>query len=269
MKMALRPTLLHNKKAIAFSKALDNLHQHVQRLQKKVEELEEFSQGVHMFIKDDHIKQVTLKAVKQQEERREKEATVQGLKERRVQLVQKQQRLQQQVQRHGRYGDFLEEVVKMTKFEDTQSFMDHVENLLHLREQLSEKEKSAQKDVDNRKKALQTLEDQHHLTSLHMNVQLSRLHRELDEMCSETLTWESKWNHLLEASAKKTLMLVQTKLVSLNLYELIKDKIEEEEFVDLAETEKQLDKVKMFVHDYSLAWTKLLREQNGIKKATK
>lgn len=114
---------------------LDNLHQHVQRLQKKVEELEEFSQGVHMFIKvshhfnpqnsivlnpcrplqDDHIKQVTLKAVKQQEERREKEATVEGLKERRDQLVEKQQRLQQQVQRHGRYGDFLEEVVKMTK----------------------------------------------------------------------------------------------------------------------------------------------------------
>lgn len=93
-------------------------------------------------------------------------------------------------------------------------------------------------------------------------------------------------------------MLVKTKLVSLNLYELIKDKIEEQ-FVDLSETEKQLDKVlvpvqrrpkctiigalldvhsflllffvkvKMFVHDYSLAWTKLLREQNGIKKGTK
>lgn len=69
--------------------------------------------------------------------------------------------------------------------------MDHVENLRHLRQQLSEKEKSSQKDVDMRKKALQTLDDQHHLTTLHMNVQLSRLHRELDEMCSETLTWVS------------------------------------------------------------------------------
>lgn len=58
---------------------------------------------------------MTLKAVKQQEERLEKEATVQGLKEQRDQLVEKQQRLQQQVQRHGRYGDFLEEVVKLTK----------------------------------------------------------------------------------------------------------------------------------------------------------
>lgn len=75
------------------------------------------------------------------------------------------------------------------QFEDAQSFMVHVENLLHLRQQLSEKEKSCQKDVDERKKALQTLEEHQHLTSLHMNVQLSRLQRELDEMCSETLTW--------------------------------------------------------------------------------
>lgn len=38
-------------------------------------------------------------------------------------------------------------------------------------------------------------------------------------------------------------MLVKIKLVTLNLYELIKDKIEEEEFMNMAETEKQLDKV--------------------------
>lgn len=38
-------------------------------------------------------------------------------------------------------------------------------------------------------------------------------------------------------------MLVKIKLVTLNLYELIKDKMEEEEHVDMAETEKQLDKV--------------------------
>lgn len=75
------------------------------------------------------------------------------------------------------------------QFEDAQSFIAHVENLLQLRQQLSEKEEGSQKDVDERKKALKTLEDQHHLTSLHMNVQLSQLHREMDEMSSETLTW--------------------------------------------------------------------------------
>lgn len=38
-------------------------------------------------------------------------------------------------------------------------------------------------------------------------------------------------------------MLVQIKLVTLNLYELIKDKMEEEKCVDIADTEEQLDKV--------------------------
>lgn len=54
---------------------------------------------------------------------------------------------------------------------------------------------------------------------------------------------ESKWNHILETVAKKTLMLVKIQLVTLNLYELIKDKMEEDQFVNIAETEKQLDKV--------------------------
>lgn len=54
---------------------------------------------------------------------------------------------------------------------------------------------------------------------------------------------ESKWNHILETVAKKTLMLVQIKLVTLNLCELIKDKMEEGKCVDIADTEKQLDKV--------------------------
>lgn len=47
----------------------------------------------------------------------------------------------------------------------------------------------------------------------------------------------------METVAKKTLILVKIKLVTLNLYELIRGKMEQEEFVNMAETEKQLDKV--------------------------
>lgn len=54
---------------------------------------------------------------------------------------------------------------------------------------------------------------------------------------------ESKWNHILETAAKKTLVLVKIKMVTLNLYELTDDKVEGEEGVDMNDTEKQLDKV--------------------------
>lgn len=44
-----------------------------------------------------------------------KEAEIQRLKAQRDRLVEKQQQLQQEVQRHNLSGNFLEEVVKMTK----------------------------------------------------------------------------------------------------------------------------------------------------------
>lgn len=75
------------------------------------------------------------------------------------------------------------------QFEDVQSFMVHVENLLQLRDQLSEKEKKEQEEVEQLRKELQTLEDQHRVRWLHMNNQRSQLHKELNEMSSEALTW--------------------------------------------------------------------------------
>lgn len=47
----------------------------------------------------------------------------------------------------------------------------------------------------------------------------------------------------METAAKKTLLLVKIQMVTLNLYELIDDKVEEEADLDMNDTEKQLDKV--------------------------
>lgn len=54
---------------------------------------------------------------------------------------------------------------------------------------------------------------------------------------------ESKWNHILETAAKKTLLLVKIKMVTLNLFELACEHIKLEKDVDINDTEKQLDEV--------------------------
>lgn len=54
---------------------------------------------------------------------------------------------------------------------------------------------------------------------------------------------ESKWNHILETAAKKTLLLVKIKMVTLDLFELACEHIKLEKEVDINDTEKQLDEV--------------------------
>lgn len=66
-------------------------------------------------LQDDHVNKMSLNAMKEQEEGLEKETEIQRLKAQRDRLVKKQRQLQQEGQRHNLYGNFLEEVVKMTK----------------------------------------------------------------------------------------------------------------------------------------------------------
>lgn len=101
---------------------------------------------------------------------------------------------------------------------------------------------------------------------------------------------ESKWNHILETAAKKTLLLVKIKMVTLDLYELTCEHVKGEKDVDINDTEKQLDevriltelrqtarasvnselnillivpfiKVRMFMQDHAVAQTKLSAEK--------
>lgn len=75
------------------------------------------------------------------------------------------------------------------QFKDVQLLTGHLESLVHFKDELSRRESEAQEQADQWKKALRTLEDQHHFLQLHKNNQLSQLQTELDETLSETLTW--------------------------------------------------------------------------------
>lgn len=87
------------------------------------------------------------------------------------------------------WGSTLNKSVTLLQFEDVAALTGHLESLLHFRCQLSERESKAQEQVDQHRKALLELEEQHNLLLLQRNNQVSRLQTELEEIRSGGLIW--------------------------------------------------------------------------------
>ncbi|XP_026000431.1 coiled-coil domain-containing protein 42 homolog [Astatotilapia calliptera] len=201
------------------------------------------------FVEDEDADDALEEAKADSKEFIQKEAELERLKKEYAELMERREELQHQVQRHSMYKHFMERVLKITKFGDTEALADYTESLLHFQDQFYQKEMKLQDEVDQQKKALLTLQDQHNLVVMQKNSLLSQLQTELEKTQAEALTWEQKWNHIQETAAKKTLQLGKIKMAILNLYEMTAGAIGEKEGVDMNDTETQLNKLQVFSED--------------------
>ncbi|XP_016898464.1 coiled-coil domain-containing protein 42-like isoform X2 [Cynoglossus semilaevis] len=229
---------------------LENLHKNVNELHKDHAGARQLHSSFDMFLKDEDAAKTVEKAEQQRREVLQKKEQIQILKKEKAKLEARKQKLHHHLLRLTVYQVTIEQVVKMTKFKHAQLVVDHLESQFHLREQLCQREKEAQEQAEQQRKAVATLDDQHNLMQLQMNNQLAKLQTKLEETRSEAVTWERKWNHIQETAAKKTLLLGQIKMATLNLYEMTSDALESEEVENMENTEKQLYKIQMFIQDY-------------------
>ncbi|XP_037635012.1 coiled-coil domain-containing protein 42 homolog [Sebastes umbrosus] len=226
------------------------LQQRSDELHKEVVKAKMLHLSFDLFFKEEDAGKASDKAERKRKEKLQQELELKRLMVEHGELMDRKQELQHQIQKHSLYWDFMVRVVKMTKYDDVQALTVRLESLLHFRDHLYQRVNEAREQVDQQKKALLILEEQHHVLQLHSNNQLSHLQTKIEKTRSEALKWERKWSHIQETAAKKTLLLGQIKMVTLNLYENTEDMVKGEEDVDMNDTEKQLDKVKMFIQDH-------------------
>merc|ERR1712142_970028 len=85
---------------------------------------------------------------------------------------------------------------------------------------------------------------------LHYNNQLAQLQTRLDKAQSNAVKWESKWTHIQNTAAKKTLLLGRIKIATHNLFQLVNKHLKQQAAaVPLENTALQLDKIQMFIQD--------------------
>ena len=66
---------------------------------------------------------------------------------------------------------------------------------------------------------------------MHFNNQLAQLQTRLDKAQSNAVKWESKWTHIQNTAAKKTLLLGRIKIAIHNLYQVkLKKRVNVPEF---------------------------------------
>ncbi|XP_061529317.1 coiled-coil domain-containing protein 42 like-2 isoform X2 [Phycodurus eques] len=190
------------------------------------------------------------KAEEERKEASEKALEKKTLKEEYAQLQRTKQELVRRMRRDAVYRDFMKQVLKITRFEDEASLAGHLENLLRIREQLCEKQRVAEEQVDQQRKALLTFNGQHRSMLLQCSNQLSQLHHNLDRAQHEVERWETKWKHIQDTAARETLLLGLIKMATLNLYELTGGDVDGEKGAPLSDTDAQLNKIKMFIEDH-------------------
>ncbi|XP_062969102.1 coiled-coil domain-containing protein 42 isoform X2 [Cynocephalus volans] len=72
---------------------------------------------------------------------------------------------------------------------------------------------------------------------------------------------ESRWAHIQNTAAKKTLLLGTIKMATLNLFQIVSKQLKEVANVSLEDTHKQLDTIQQFIQDLSDIWAEVKKKE--------
>uniref|UniRef100_A0A2K5DTK0 Coiled-coil domain containing 42 n=1 Tax=Aotus nancymaae TaxID=37293 RepID=A0A2K5DTK0_AOTNA len=72
---------------------------------------------------------------------------------------------------------------------------------------------------------------------------------------------ESRWAHIQNTAAKKTLLLGTIKMATLNLFQIVSKQLNEATEVALEDTHKQLDMIQQFIQDLSDIWAEVKKKE--------
>ncbi|XP_041944268.1 coiled-coil domain-containing protein 42-like [Alosa sapidissima] len=173
------------------------------------------------FLKENEMKRV--RAMKKAENERklalQKAIELRALEVDLQVLTEERDRLARLAKKNEIYLDYMLKVVRLCKqFDEPRQVMPRFDTLVQTREDLLQNSKEGEASVN------QALTQQAHYIEqsqdriINYNNKLALLQTELDTVTSHAMLWESKWVHIQNTAAKKTLLLGTIKMATLNLF---------------------------------------------------
>jgi hypothetical protein len=251
-----------------FQMRKESLQQRTEELERKEQQLKESLLKFDKFLKENDAKRARAikKSAEEQELCKKKETEAQKLEDLQQQLVGERERLSEKLEKHEIYQKFMQKVLDQSEeFSETREIIDRYNTLVATHSDLLDREQLNQKASEDEKARLVRFTEEKNNQILHYNNKLAQLQTRLDQAQSNAVKWESKWTHIQNTAAKKTLLLGRIKIATHNLYQLVcknsKGTVQPTE-----NTITQLDRIQTFIHDLTLITNEIRKHESKTKE---
>ncbi|XP_050621357.1 coiled-coil domain-containing protein 42 [Macaca thibetana thibetana] len=253
--------MLQKKKM--FQRRMETLNLRWEELGVKEAQLKAHIQKFEQFIQENDQKRIRAmkKANKERELKRQHMQELSKGKQEMVALRLEHQRLSAKLQDYSIFNKYLEKVVENSEFEEIHEVIARYKTLVSMHHDLMQSAQEGQEKIERAKARLARYMEEKDDEILQQNNELARLQMRFDHARSNVIIWESRWAHIQNTAAKKTLLLGTIKMATLNLFQIVSKQLKEVTEVALEDTHKQLDMIQQFIQDLSDIWVEVKKKE--------
>ncbi|KAM4603220.1 coiled-coil domain-containing protein 42-like, partial [Discoglossus pictus] len=181
-------------------------------------------------------------------------------------LRRKRMRLQNQIHKYTKFHQYLEWVVEASdEFQEVCDVVSRYHTLVATSSYLQKGALEAQSAIERAKGQHSHYLDETSDAIVQINNQLGLLQTRLEETQNQSLVSQSRWTHIQNTVAKKTLLLGTIKMAAMNLFKSIRWHSRESEQVAPDDTVRQLQMIEEYIRDLSDIWDEVKRKERDIK----
>ncbi|XP_031994300.1 coiled-coil domain-containing protein 42 isoform X2 [Hylobates moloch] len=254
-------TMVQKKKM--FQRRMETLNLRWEELGVKEAQLKAHIQKFEQFIQENDQKRIRAmkKANKERELKRQHMQELTKGKQEVAALRLEHQRLSAKLKDYSIFSKYLEKVVENSEFEEIHEVIARYKTLVSMHHDLMQSAQEGQEKIERAKARLARYMEEKDDEILQQNNELARLQMRFDRARSNVIIWESRWAHIQNTAAKKTLLLGTIKMATLNLFQIVSKQLREVTEVALEDTHKQLDMIQQFIQDLSDIWAEVKKKE--------
>ncbi|XP_065708538.1 coiled-coil domain-containing protein 42-like isoform X1 [Patagioenas fasciata] len=251
------------EKREAFKEKMADIARRWRELHAKKDQLKTYMEkSMRRLKEDDQLRvQALKKAVREREEKTQKEMELLRAKKKLEALKKEHQKLSSQAQKHSIFKNYLEDVVKISpQFEDIQDVISRYKLLVRTRKDLQQSQEKDREMMEQAKVLLDQYEAEKAAEILQCQNELEQLQRRFAQAQSDVRFWTARWADIQNRNAKNALMLTTMKMAVHNLFQCVNTQLKAKVHLPEDDSLRQLDTIQQSILDLKGIVTEVKRK---------